>query len=144
MTRSLQITPLATEQWLPASFRLRGPDGFRLVTGLHKLLQQVNFYLATSPGSLTGWPSFGNTILDRLRQTGGSETREDLLSELTAGIEREFSMFQTNVPDDERLRSVEISLQGIEQNGMILLVEVESQAGQQARYDYSLITGIEN
>lgn len=140
---TLQIIPLADEQWRLISISLVRDSKYFKTRGLHKLVQRTVFFLATDPRSVHILPNYGNTYKDQLMQVSLSEVSviERIISELSADLERDLRLITNNSPEDEQLGSLEMSLSSIEEDGIIILVEITSVAGDSATFSQKLIIG---
>lgn len=142
--KSLQFTQLAKLNFESADKTIVRQGGFRLASGLHKLLQKVVFYLANSPGSVYGQPLVGSAAVAKLKTATLSDvTRADqLVASLQADLERWLKLSPTNLPTDEQLGSIALSVEAIGEESITIAVSITSAAGTAADYSYNLLTTV--
>jgi hypothetical protein len=111
---------------------------------LHKLLQQVVFFLSNTSGSVYGLPGVGSVRVAQIKGATLSDVSrvEQIIAGLQADIERWFISQPTTLPADERLATVQLTIGAIAEESITINVNITSVAGTAADYSYNLITTV--
>jgi hypothetical protein len=100
--------------------------------------------MTTTRGSIPTLPNFGNSQYLDLTTPGvgllqATDTIEAAISTLTAELESYLKFTTANLPDDERLGSIDMEL-GIGNESLSIKVNLTSAAGKLAVYDHKLFS----